>query len=55
LPGILKDKPQPNFDLFKPEDYLEALKEKLPRPFIFGPIDFHDLDQEPFDLEYWYD
>jgi hypothetical protein len=29
------------------------LKEQIPRPFIFGPIEFTGLDQPSFDGEQW--
>ena len=45
LPGILREIPPRDYDLFKPADYIEVLKEKIPRPFMFGPIDFYGLDQ----------
>ena len=28
------------------EDFNEALKERIPRPFVFGPIEFRELDRE---------
>jgi len=28
------------------EDFNEALRERIPRPFVFGPIEFKDLDKE---------
>ena len=27
-------------------DFQEALRERIPRPFVFGPIEFSDLDRE---------
>jgi hypothetical protein len=46
-----------NYDVFNKHDYVEILKEKIPRPFIFGPIDFEDLEEkeQPFPLDYWYE
>ena len=44
-----------DLDLTNPNDFSEALKEKAPRRFTFGPIDFSDLslseEQLPFDHE----
>lgn len=38
----------------KPADFAEALKERIGRPFIFGPIEFKHLDHpEMFDGEQW--
>jgi len=36
-------------------DYAEILKEKIPRPFIFGPVDFQELDSVEFEFpaDYW--
>jgi len=34
-------------------DFQEALKEKIQRPFIFGPIEFSGLDQESFPGAEW--
>ena len=51
LPGILKEKPHREYDLFKPADFVEVLKQKIPRPFTFGPIDFYGLDQEDFPMD----
>ena len=43
------------FDLFVPESFKKALKAQIPRPFVFGPIDFVGLDlseeEVPFDHE----
>lgn len=36
-----------------PKDFAEALKEKVQRPFIFGPIDYTGLDQPNFPAEMW--
>ena len=55
LQGILREKPHREYDLFNPTDYVEVLKEKIPRPFIFGPIDFYDLTEEPFPVDHWYE
>jgi hypothetical protein len=36
----------------KPADFGEALKERIGRPFIFGPVEFDNLDiPEEFDGE----
>ena len=44
--------PAKQLDLFLPHEFAEALKEKIPRPFIFGPVEFTDLhlseDEYPF-------
>lgn len=32
-------------DLLKPEDFDQALKERAPRRFTFGPIEFGGLNQ----------
>jgi len=38
-----------------PKEFGEALKQKIPRPFIFGPIEFSGLNrselEDPFDHE----
>ena len=51
----MRDKPHREYDLFNTADYIEVLKEKIPRPFIFGPIDFYDLTEEPFPVDHWYE
>ena len=28
-----------------PRDFLQALQEKVPRPFVFGPVEFVDLEK----------
>lgn len=33
-----------NFDLFVPASFERALKAKIERPFIFGPIEFDNLN-----------
>jgi hypothetical protein len=38
---------QRDLDLFIPNDFAQALKERISRPFIFGPIEFTGLDQDP--------
>jgi hypothetical protein len=44
--------PKAELNLMNPVDYAEALKEKIGRPFIFGPVQFNHLDQpEEFDGE----
>lgn len=40
--------PKRQLDLFAQSDFKEALKERVPRPFVFGPIEFRDLDKEEF-------
>ena len=36
----------------KPTDFAEALKERIGRPFIFGPIEFNHLNvPEEFDAD----
>jgi hypothetical protein len=42
-------------DLMIKEDFNEALKERIPRPFVFGPVEFRDLDREEnqFNGEQW--
>ena len=57
LPLILKDQEPKNYDIFRPLDYIEILKEKIPRPFIFGPVDFTDIDNnsEPFPVDFWHE
>lgn len=39
-------------DLFVPNEFGQALQERIKRPFIFGPIEFTGLnvkeDQDPF-------
>ena len=44
--------PDEEFDLFNPDSFKRALKAKVPRPFIFGPVEFEGLhlndDQAPF-------
>jgi hypothetical protein len=43
------------YDLNLPSEFKEALMSKTPRPFIFGPVEFSDLDkaedQKPFNPE----
>lgn len=36
--------PKRELDLNKPLDFAEALRDKVPRPFIFGPVEFSGLD-----------
>ena len=57
LPSILRPPEQKNYDIFNPKDFVELLKLHIPRPFIFGPVDFEDLQEveQPFDAEYWHD
>lgn len=44
-----------DFDLDQPEGFTKALQAKVPRPFIFGPVEFDGLDEsneeKPFDAE----
>ena len=40
--------PKRELDLFKPVDFAEALRDQVPRPFIFGPIEFSGLDRGDF-------
>jgi hypothetical protein len=41
-------------DLFTPEGFQKALRKKVARPFIFGPVEFDGLDisneEQPFDF-----
>ena len=55
LPSIFRPKEPKNFDLFNSDDYVEVLKEKIPRPFIFGPIEFEDLDEQQFPAGFWHE
>ena len=57
LPMVLRPKEQRNLDVFSPSDYIEVLKEKVPRPFIFGPVEFEDLEEneQPFPAAYWHE
>lgn len=46
--------PKVELDLNKPRDFQEALNERIGRPFIFGPVEFHGLDEpETFNGEEW--
>ena len=45
--------PKKQLDLSKPEDFAQALREQIPRPFVFGPVEFTGLDTEPFPAEQW--
>lgn len=46
--------PKAELDLLKPTDFAEALKERVGRPFIFGPVEFNHLNiPEEFDAEYY--
>ena len=44
-----------DYDLFEPAGFANALKSKVPRPMIFGPIEFDGLNltesEAPFDAE----
>lgn len=44
-----------DFDYENPASFERALKKKIPRPFVFGPVEFDNLnkteDQMPFDPE----
>ena len=33
------------YDLFLPSSFERALKKKIPRPFVFGPVEFDNLDK----------
>jgi hypothetical protein len=33
-----------NYDLFVPASFERALKSKIQRPFVFGPIEFDNLN-----------
>ena len=44
--------PKAELDLMKPADFAEALKERVGRPFIFGPVEFEHLNiPEEFNAE----
>ncbi len=48
--------PKRELDLSNPQDFAEALKERIPRPFVFGPIEFRELDNpELHTSEHWGD
>lgn len=53
LPQVFRAPEERSYDIFNPKDYVELLKLHIPRPFIFGPIDFTGLDQEDFQADYW--
>jgi hypothetical protein len=40
-----------HFDVSNPEGFEKALRAKIPRPFLFGPIEFEGLNEENFDSE----
>lgn len=42
-------------DLTDPRDFAEAVREKVQRPFTFGPIDLEGLDSVEFDMASAYD
>ena len=42
-------------DLTNPDDFAQALREKVPRPFTFGPIELEGLDSDEFDMNAAYD
>ena len=48
-------KKEEDFDLFVPASFERALAAKIQRPFIFGPVEFDNLnlsdEQLPFDPE----
>lgn len=58
---VPKEVPKPQviekreLDLTNPRDFAEAVREKVPRPFTFGPIDFDWLDSAEFDMAAAYD
>lgn len=45
----VKGEAEDDFDLFKPSDFEKALKERVGRPFVFGPVDLVGLDKDSFD------
>jgi hypothetical protein len=46
--------PKRELDFFKPADFAEALRERVGRPFIFGPIEFTGLNHPAlFNGEEW--
>ena len=48
--------PKRELDLSNPQDFAEALKEQIPRPFVFGPIEFSELDNPELHMgEHWGD
>jgi hypothetical protein len=57
LPSILRPVEPRQLDIFNPKDYVELLKIHIPRPFIFGPVDFEDLQENhnPFIPEFWHE
>jgi hypothetical protein len=58
---IPKEVPKPQvaekreLDLTDPRDFAEAVREKVQRPFTFGPIDLEGLDSAEFDMASAYD
>lgn len=58
---VPKEAPKPQavekreLDLTNPRDFAEAVHEKVPRPFTFGPIDLDGLDSAEFDMGAAYD
>ena len=42
------------YDLADHESFKNALKNKIQRPFIFGPVEFDGLDQKENDLPFDY-
>jgi len=34
-----------DFDLYIPASFERALKKKIPRPFVFGPVEFDNLNK----------
>lgn len=45
--------PKKALDKNFPNDFGEILKDQIPRPFVFGPIEFNHLDQEAFPAAEW--
>jgi hypothetical protein len=37
------------YDLFNPAQFARAIKAKIGRRFMFGPVQFVDLDSDSFD------
>ena len=47
--------PKRELDLMVPADFAEALRERVPRPFVFGPIEMTGLDTEHWPADKWRD
>ena len=56
---VVEEKPtqavKKDLDLFVPAEFKQALQEKVPRPFIFGPIEFKSLNAIEADYPFRYD